>query len=113
MLRPTLSMSILRKVGNDLRGQPRLCPIGSELFAPVKLEFSSTHSTVRTDSSGSRGAADEAMGNVIILCVPATKVRLDDQLVIDGHQLRVTKTHKRYTPTGVLDHVQVWCELWA
>jgi hypothetical protein len=110
---PTLPVEIYRKVGFDLHGQPKFVRQCDQKAAPVRLVFNNQHTTVRTDSSGSRGHATETTADVVLLLLPHVDVRLDDQIQLLGYKLKVTQVHPRYTVRGKHDHTQIHCDIWV
>lgn len=112
MIIPTLRILRQTTQATDVHGQPVLTVGAWELVAPVKLIFSSQHTTVRTDSSGSHGSALEDVSNVVLLALPTSKVKIDDILTILDNKVTVTQTHRRYGVTGALDHIEIHCAIW-
>lgn len=94
--------------GNELYGpdRPALCAV-------VKLNNRSEKSTVRADSSGSRGAAQEVLADIVLLFKAPNAPQLEDRITIDGMQVIVTARMPRHLVTGAIDHYQVECEKWA
>ena len=113
MIYPTLQIEVQKKAANDLYGQPKYERVAQEKVAPVRLRFKLDKTTVRTDSAGSKGHAQEKAADVVVLVTPNTKIALDDKLIILGNPLRVIETHPRFTVSGKLDHVEVWAEAWV
>lgn len=94
--------------GNELYGadRPAVCAV-------VKLNSRSEKSTVRADSSGSRGAAQEVLADVVLLFKPNAAPQLDDRITVGDMRVTVTARMPRYLVTGGIDHYQVECEKWA
>lgn len=94
--------------GNELYGpnRPARCAV-------VKLNSRSEKSTVRADSSGSRGAAQEVLPDIVLLFKAGNAPDLEDRITVDGVKVRVTARMPRYLVTGAIDHYQVECEKWA
>lgn len=113
MIFPTLNVEVHRSGGTDLYGQAVLTRLADERCAPVRLLFSQQHTTVRTDSAASHGSAMESQATCVLLLLPTTNARIEDMLVVMGHKLRVVERHQRFTPTGLLDHVQIKLLAWA
>jgi hypothetical protein len=113
MFNPTLRIELWGKVGNDLYGQPAFAKRGEFKVAPVKLIFTNQHTTVRTDSAGSHGHAQETTADVVLLVPASNTVALDDMLVVLGHRLRVVRIHPRYRVSGQHDHDEVHCDAWV
>jgi hypothetical protein len=111
---PGRTPAVLRKnQGTDLYGQPKLGVALRELVAVVKLEFTSQHTTVRADSSASRGFADEFVTQNRFLLARTTKVAIDDQLTVAGVAVRIKTLTPRYDVWGELDHYEARGEVWA
>lgn len=113
MIFANLAVQHYKQTGSDVYGQPILTLRGTVMVAPVKLNFTSQHSTVRTDSSGSHGHADEITANVVVLALPSASIQIGDMLVIHQNKVRVTGSHARYRVGGPLDHYQVECVAWV
>jgi hypothetical protein len=113
VIQPTIPCELYRNAGFDLHGQARLALVGRFKAAPVRLQFSQQHTTVRTDSAASRGSAMEEVSDVRVLVKPGVGVCVDDMVLMLGKKLRVVQVHPRYTVTGVHDHDQVQFTAWA
>lgn len=97
----------------DKFGNERIGPERRAVCAIVKLSQRSEKSTVRADSSGSRGAATEIVVDAILLFKPFYTINLDDCIRIGNTRLRVTGLTPRYLITGGIDHYQVECTVWV
>lgn len=103
---------VTKQVGTDLYGQATMGSTVQESCAIVRLRRESMHTTVRTDSSASRGHGDEAHANVLLLLEPTTTARIDDKLTVSNISIRIKDLHERYDVFGVLDHYECRGELW-
>ena len=113
MIVPTLWVDIYDKKSSDFHGQPKLSKTGRERVAVTRMIGAAQHTTVRTDSSASRGQADERVSDVVLLALPRTKINVGDVLAIpDGRRVVVTKMHERFTVFGQRDHHEVHCDAW-
>lgn len=112
MIIATLWITCQSTVGSDAYGQPIYGQVWREKVAPVKLEFTNQHTTVRTDSSGSHGNAYETTANVVLLLLPNSKVAIGDTLTVNGNKVSVSQSHTRYRVTGLLDHIEIQCTAW-
>jgi hypothetical protein len=110
---PTLTIQVSRVTGTDLHSQPILKTLPPIRVAPVKLRFTNQHTTVRTDSSGSHGHADETAANVVLLALPNANIELEDVLTVVGHTVKVTMKEPRFDIGGKLDHYQLECVAWV
>lgn len=112
MITPTLWITCQSPAAFDIHGQQVLGNATREKVVPIKLLFVNQHTSVRTDSAGSHGHADEVTSNVIFLALPSTKISIDDILIIVGNTVRVMQTQPRFTVSGKLDHVEIHCISW-
>lgn len=112
MIYPTLRIEVHRMAGTDRNGQPLLVRQRDQMVAPVRLNFTSQHTTVRTDSSGTHGQAYEETADVTVLALPNSGIEIDDVLVVMGHKVRVSTKHPRFQVNGTLDHLQLKCVAW-
>jgi hypothetical protein len=73
----------------------------------IHLKASSEKTTVRADSSASRGSAEEEIADAKLLLPPALHVFLGDHFTINGFELLVTKIEPRYNVLGKHDHNEI------
>lgn len=105
---------IIRKLTSlDVYGQSVLGAPKKERCAVVKLRKELQHTTVRADSSQSRGHGDEFVATNKILLDSKTAGVLGDQLTVNGYQVRIMSADPRFDASGKLDHYEVTGELWA
>lgn len=88
--------------GKQTFGAPR-----KSVCAIVKLRQRLQHTTVRTDSSGSHGHADEAVVDGVLLLKKDENIKAGDILTVNGLRMRVTGITFRYTAMSKLDHLEV------
>jgi hypothetical protein len=112
MFLPNLTCTITSKGTRDIYGQEVVGASHTERCAIVKLVKESFHTTVRADSSASRGHGDEFRVDCVILLTKTTKVKIDDKLTVAGVSIRVKSVFPRVNVNGTLDHYQVEGELW-
>lgn len=96
---------ITARNGSDIYGQPKYDAPVNAYCSVIKFKVSRQHSTVRADSSGSRGHADEVVADVKLLM--NVEPSLDDRLVVRAQRLRVLSVMPRFTVMGKLDHFEV------
>lgn len=113
MIIPTLKIEHHKVDGFDLHGQAKLRRLPDVMVCPVRLVFDQQHTTVRTDSAASHGAAMEMTATCVLLAKPKTTIRIEDMLVVMGNKIRVIEKHPRYTVTGHLDHWQIKATAWG
>lgn len=109
MFRPNSKGMLYRKTGRDVHGHPAYgagveCP-----FAPVNLNIKALKTTVRADSSASRGSADETVSVARILIVPFVVPNRGDRFDFDDMSFEIVSTHGRRSVSGELDHYE--CDL--
>ncbi|MFK3740964.1 hypothetical protein [Massilia sp. TN1-12] len=114
MFKPNLRCRIQLSSGeNDVYGQPIPGRFVNERCAVVKLEISNEKTSVRADSSASRGNAIEEEVVSIILLTNKTKAEKDDIIEVSGVKLRIAARHPRFDVTGRLDHYEIRATMWA
>ena len=109
---PNLSCTVTKHGGLDLYGQPLPGVSYKEKCAIVKIANKILPTSVRADSSASRGAAQEMIVDAELLLVATTKAQLNDFVDVSGFKLRVVGKFPRYSVTGKLDHYQLLCNIW-
>lgn len=80
--------------------------------AVVFLKTMIVKTTVRSDSSATRGNAEELTAQAKVLFSPSTDVKMNDKFEKDGVALRVVGVQPRRAVTGKLDHIEVDMEAW-
>jgi hypothetical protein len=114
MFKPNKTCRIQLASGkNDVFGQPIPGPFVTERCAIVKLEVSNEKSSVRADSSATRGNAIEEEVTSVILLAPTTRANKNDIIDVAGVKLRVVFKHPRFDVGGRLDHYEVRATMWS
>jgi hypothetical protein len=99
---------------HDVFGKPLPPTIKArERCAIVTLITRQQITSVRADSSGSRGAADEQVATSRFLFTKNTAVDLDDLIEVAGIKLRVSGKFPRHALTGRLDHFEIEAVIWS
>jgi hypothetical protein len=98
---------------NDVHGQPIPGRFIPERCAIVKLIVINEKSSVRADSSATRGNARELEAESVILLPPTTQARIDDIIIVSGFQLRIMAMQPRYDVGGRHDHFEVNAAMWG
>lgn len=114
MLNTNATCQIAKLEDYDAYGQPvlgALYPV--EKCAIVKLRKEMKHTTVRADSSQSRGHGDEFTSTNKVLLTGDTVAQLGDQLNVKGFKIKITEMHPRWDVTGEIDHYETSGELWG
>jgi hypothetical protein len=110
---PNLHCTIYPQTGLDLYGKPVFGDPIKEKCAIVKLDVVAMKTTVRADSSASRGAADELTSMARILFTNTSKVQIGDKIIVAGQDLKVLSKFPRYSIDGEFDHWQVDAGIWG
>lgn len=97
--------------GKDVYGDRRYSANSTNFgWAPVHLRDNLQDSSVRADSSASRGRADERVADVRILVEKFITPEKGDKIVLDGEPpLEVIRVQKRIDIRGQLHHWEVDC----
>jgi hypothetical protein len=114
MFVPNLKCTIQTSSGNnDVYGQPIPGALFNERCSIVKMMIDNNKSSVRGDSSASRGSALELETVSVILLVSNTVANIDDIVTVSGYSLRVRGKAPQYDVMGNLDHWQVDLTMWS
>lgn len=113
MFRPNLDCVVRQKAGNDVYGMPSYGNRKRERCAIVKKVLRNDKTSVRADSSASRGNARELEADVLILIAPKTTAEIDAILDVAGDRFRVMTKHGRYSISGELDHYELGCTYYS
>jgi hypothetical protein len=113
MLRTNLTCIIRQKDGTDVYGLPLHGKRKKEACAVVKRILRNDKTSVRADSSASRGNARELEADIIILLTPNTTAEIDAIIDFAGDTFSVKSMHQRYDIKGKLDHFEVGCTYYS
>jgi hypothetical protein len=104
---PNMVGQIQRKNGFDVYGKPLLTPPTPCLFSIVNAKRQSEKTSVRADSSASRGMADEiTTGLGRILVAKHESIEIGDVFGFDGDTYDVQSKHIRRNVFGEIDHFE-------
>ena len=114
MFRPNMIAMISTPTGPNLFGESEYGTPEKALCGVVRLVNKRDKTTVRADSSASRGNSDERTFDAKILFSPNREIFIGDKVQISGFTLRVMNCHPRYAvnTTGNVDHYEVDLETW-
>jgi hypothetical protein len=107
ILFPQLTVKLFPLKGHDSYGKPLLDAPRSVRVGVVRLRFGTAKSSVRADSSASRGRVDESNDESVLLFEPTVAPRQGEVVEWNGARLRVVRVEPRYTLSGELAHYQV------
>jgi len=111
-MQPNADCTVTETIGHDRHGAEQLGNSRKARCAVVKLSALSGPTSVRTDSSASRGSASEKTADARLLFAHGT-VKIDDKIDIHGHSLRVISIDPKVRLGGGIDHDQVDLIVWA
>lgn len=113
MFRPNQNCVIRKQDGHDMYGMPKPGAKKKERCAIVRLKQLNDKSSVRADSSASRGNAREIEASVLILLQPNTIAEIDSIIEIFGDRYRIMSMNPQFAISGRLDHYEVECDYWS
>lgn len=104
---PNLVGQLQRKIGYTIDGQQILSPAVACQFAIVNAKRQQEKTSVRADSSASRGMADEittALGRILV--AKHERIEIGDIFSFDGDSYEIKSTHIRRSVFGEIDHFE-------
>lgn len=113
MFRPNLKCNIARLEGATITGKRVYGAWRNVPVAIVKLEEGANKTSVRTDSSASRGSAQEILSDARLMFPAFVILRPGDRVSIFGFELTVVSVRPRHAVTGRFDHWQVDCNIYG
>lgn len=112
MFRANTFCQLQPRKGFDEYGDPSFGPSNRIKCAVVRLARSSTPSSVRADSSGTRGKADQLESDAVILMPPTAEPPMGAKVTILGITLEIVGMQPRLNIMGRLDHYEVSLNAW-
>lgn len=114
MFIPNVQVKIWVRGGYDLYGKADyVTPTSNTPACVVKIPLKVRKTSVRADSSASRGAAKEVEADTRFLLPPTTAVKDGDLVEFNGTKFQIAALHQRYDVFGRFDHIQVDAGAWA
>ena len=98
---------------NDAYGQPTPGRRVTERCCFVKMDVSDEKTSVRADSSASRGNAHEKTIDAMFLLGPKTQANMHDIIEFEGVKIKIMSKSPRYDLNGRLDHHEVTGTIWV
>ncbi|MFA9261786.1 MAG: hypothetical protein ACEQSB_00300 [Undibacterium sp.] len=99
------------RTGYDVFARPSFSPEMEVPFASVTLKEIAQKTSVRADSSASRGSADEVYSKVKILMPAYVNAYIGDTFRQDLSKYAISAKHPRYSVFGTLDHFEYDLEI--
>ncbi|MDE4297090.1 hypothetical protein PXK56_18035 [Phaeobacter gallaeciensis] len=108
MFTPNLQGTIQGITGRDVHGRHKLGPEKPCPFGSVSLKVGARKTSVRADSSASRGSASETAVERGRILIPAfIEVSNGSIFSYQSAKYEVVSVHPRYAISGALDHWEV------
>ncbi len=105
---------VFRETGKfDLYGRPTIDAGTKMRCAVIKLAYERITTSVRADSSATRGRAREQTIVGRLQFDPSSGIGNGDVIELEGYRLRANSIFPRRTVDGRLDHYQVDVEIWG
>lgn len=112
MFEPNVVGRISHLIGRDLYSRPSYSEPMDCPFGIVNMDIGAEKTSVRADSSASRGAADETSAvRAKILIVPYIKVAIGDRFEFQDLTFVISSRHERRSVMGNVDHYECDMEL--
>ncbi|WP_374335523.1 hypothetical protein [Methyloversatilis sp.] len=102
---------IRSKSETNLYGQASWGLYRASKCSVIKLKTSVGNTTVRADSSGTRGHADERILDAVLLFLPSDMVRMGDEVTVGGIVGEVISIEGIFDIYGKIDHYRVGLKL--
>ncbi|MCL2874773.1 MAG: hypothetical protein FWF12_00465 [Betaproteobacteria bacterium] len=113
LLRPNQNCRIRKTTGEtDVYGVPIAGPQVVERCAIIRLNIKNEKSSVRADTSASRGNARELVADTMFLLTKNTVAAIDDLLIFGDQKYWIVSKFPRHDLQGKLDHYEVTCSIW-
>ena len=102
-----------RRLATNVYGEASWGAQAKILCSVVHLMKKAQPTSVRTDSSASRGNADETVSQTKLLVDARETVAIGDKVRLFGFTLVISGLEPRYDIYGALDHYEVDLEQWS
>lgn len=112
-MKPNQFCFVKAQAGYDIYGMAKFSLRKKERCAVVKSILQTEKSSVRADSSGSRGNAREITADLVMLLEPKTTAKHDAIIELHDNLYIVKSMHQRFDIRGKLDHYEVGCSYWS
>lgn len=105
--------SLYKKVGMDLYGEAKYEFAAQVKMGVVSFINSMDKTSVRADSSASRGKAEIALFDAVFIIPITVSIDKEDVLVVNGKKLRIDSVHQRWGLRGRPGHYEVGANIWV
>ena len=112
LFNPNTTCVIIKSEGYDFYGEPLRKQRITEPCALLNAKSAMKKSSVRADSSASRGNAQEVTADYWLILLPSTVAKIDDLIEIHGIQVKIVDLIPRYGLDGRHDHTEALCDMW-
>lgn len=112
LFNPNTTCVIVKKSGYNAYGEPLRAERVTEKCALLNAGVSMRKSSVRADSSASRGNAIETTAEYWLILMPDTVAELDDIIEINNIQVKINQLIPRFSLNAQHDHTEAICEMW-
>ncbi|SER25963.1 hypothetical protein SAMN05216548_1148 [Faunimonas pinastri] len=113
MFIPNNTGRLSRKIGMTIKAEARFSIPETVDCGVVSLANTDQKTSVRSDSSASRGSAQETVSDAKILFPATVTIIAGDRFEIAGFTLKVITVQPRYSVLGILDHYEVDFAHWG
>ena len=110
---PNAICYIIKTVSFNKYGEPERYDRVEEKCALLEAGITLKKSSVRADSSASRGNAIEKVADYWLILMPDTCAEINDLIEIHGVQVKIVQMTPRYSLRGELDHFEALCARWT
>lgn len=107
MFIPNNTCYIRRAGGVNRNGEKTFSPKESIRFGLVRFDLKVEDSTVRADSSATRGNVKEFHASGRILVPVSVKPNYGDIVIVEGRVFRIKEVEPRFNVLGFLDHYEL------
>lgn len=112
LFNPNNTCVIIKNGGYNVYGEPMRKERIKEKCALLNAGVLMKKSSVRADSSASRGNAHEKTADYWLILMPDTVAEPDDLVEINGIQVKIIQLVPRFSLYGKHDHTEALCDMW-
>jgi hypothetical protein len=113
MYRPNQYCEIQKVDASDIYGMPVAGARHQERCSVVELVILAEKSSVRADTSASRGSAIEMETKSKFLLSKTSAAEVNDAIIFAGNRFRIVSRFPRYNARGSFDHYEITCSYWG